>query len=176
MKKVIVLSLAAVFGLVVLSCGPSSEKARKDYKKYQEETWEVMSKAQKHYWDTVAWLNKWEEAKKDEYKKDMGKKTEEFKEFADKMDKVKAGNKDLEKIRNNDVNLLKVVRDIYKEYRTQVTDGKKPHENKAIKDLVVDLKDRIKKATDLRNDYYKKYKPSKGGKTKYKKGKKRKKK
>ncbi|MBN2725092.1 MAG: hypothetical protein JXR95_13580 [Deltaproteobacteria bacterium] len=176
MKRSLFLVLAAVFGVSAFAgCGTSKKKAREDFNKYVKASNPIIIDAGKHYHETLIWLGSYTDAKKDEYKKKIGKRTDEYKKFVKDLDAVKAPNKKLVKIRENDVKMLHCTKEIYKEYKSQLEAGKKPHENERIKELTKEYKMRDKRFWELRREYKKKY----GGKTKrsksHKKFKKRKK-
>ncbi len=173
--KPIVLLIALSFGGFTVGCGASHKKKMKQLKKYDKDSGKIVSKAFSSYAKLRWWLTSYRKKEHAKYEKKIGSRTEEFKTLISKLKAVKAPNKEIEKMKKNDLKMLHAIKDVFKEIKRQLKAGKTPHRNKTINALDTEYKLRNQKYYELRRDYYKKYGKKKKKRRKWKKKKRKKK-
>lgn len=170
--KPIVLLLALSVGGFAVGCGASHKKKMKQLKKYDKASGKIVSKAFSSYAKLRWWITSYRKKEHAKYEKKIGSRLEDFKAQIEKLKAVKAPNKEIEKMKKNDLKMLHAIKDAFKEIKRQLKKGKTPHRNATIKALDTEYKLRNQRYYELRRDYYKKYGKKK---RKWKKKKKRKK-
>ncbi|MFH2008384.1 MAG: hypothetical protein ABI333_17495 [bacterium] len=173
LSKPILLLLALAVGGFAPGCGASKEKKMKQLKEYDKESGPIVRKGFESYGKLGWWLSSYQKKEHAKFEKKIGGRLEDYKGLIDRMKAVKAPNKELEKFKENDLKILHAIKDIFKEFKGQLKEGKRPHRNKNVQALEAEYRQRNIKYYEMRRDYWKKY-----GKTqkKWKKGKKHKKK
>ena len=173
--KPIVLLLALSVGGFTVGCGASHKKKMKQLKKYDKDSGKIVSKAFSSYTKLRWWLTSYRKKDHAKYEKKIGSRLEDFKGQIAKLKAVKAPNKEIGKMKKNDLKMLHAIKDVFKEIKGQLKAGKTPHRNAVINSLDKEYKLRNRKYYELRRDYYKRYGKKKRKKGKWKKKKKRKK-
>lgn len=158
----------------VTSCDKKA-KYRKQMKKYGAATRLIWDSEVSEFNATTKWIVKFDDKKKDEYKKGIGKRLGVYKGLIEKLEKVEAPNKAIEKIKKLDVESLKARRDIIKLWRDQINKDKKPGFGVEYNALNSKYHNLVKERERLRREYYKKYAKGKKSKRRKKWKKKRKK-
>ncbi len=164
--KPIVLLLALSVGGFAVGCGTSRKSKMKQLKKYDKKSGKIVAKAFSSYAKLGWWITSYRKKDHPKYDKKIGARLEDFKKNIAKLKGVKAPNKQIKKMKKNDLKMLHAIKDIFKEIKGQLKAGKAPHRNAAINALEREYKLRNRKYSELRHDYYRKY-----GKKKRKKGK-----
>lgn len=172
--KPLVLLLALSVGGFAVGCGASHKKKMKQLKKYDKASAKIVSKAFSSYAKLRWWLTSYRKKEHAKYDKKIGDRLDDFKKHIAKLEAVKAPNKEIEKMKKNDLKMLHAIKDVFKEIKRQLKAGKTPHRNAAINALDKEYKLRNQRYYELRRDYYKKY-GKKKRKKRWKKKKKRKK-
>lgn len=172
--KPLVLLLALSVGGLAGGCGASHKKKMKQLKKYDKDSGKIVSKAFSSYAKLRWWLTSYRKKDHKKYDKKIGTRLEDFKGQIERLKAVKAPNKEIGKMKKNDLKMLHAIKDVFKEIKRQLKAGKTPHRNATIKALDMEYKLRNQKYYELRRDYYKKY-GKKKKKRRWKKKKKKKK-
>lgn len=154
-RHVAVLGTLLMLGLVP-GCGGSKQKI-KDFKKYEKDTLPIVNASFAHYRGLTQWLSTYKPELAKTYQQGVEAKLEDFKNLIGKLEKVKPGNSELEKFKENDLKMVHNIKDIYKEFRDQIRAGKAPHKNAKVLQLEQEYKQRNQKYKDMRHSYIKKY-------------------
>ncbi len=155
--KPLVLLLALSLGGVTAGCGASHKKKMKQLKKYDKASAKIVSKAFSAYSKMQWWLTSYRKKDHAKYEKKIGSRLEDFKGLIKRLEAVKAPNKEIDKMKKNDLKMLHAIKDVFKEIKRQLKAGKAPHRNAAINALDKEYRLRNKRYYELRRDYYKKY-------------------
>lgn len=106
--KPIVLLLALSVGGFTVGCGASHKTKMKQLKKYDKDSGKIVSKAFASYAKLRWWLNSYQKAEHAKYDKKIDGRLEDFKGQIEKLKAVKAPNKEIEKMKANDLKMLTI--------------------------------------------------------------------